>query len=72
MMRMKPPVTVDEAFDWLQEQAARTWPDEVGLRMATEVQRIAVAMAAISAADIPPEIEPLPLSLSYRSWPERT
>jgi hypothetical protein len=58
-MRLKPAVTVEEALTWLKGEAVSTW----GVEMTPEVEKMLVptaeAMAAVSAAIIPDEAEPL-------------
>jgi hypothetical protein len=57
--RLQPPLSKDEALAWLREQAAAAWGKarlealENGLRLNAE------AMAAVSAAELPDELEPL-------------
>ena len=58
-MRLKPPVTSDEAFHLLLSNATMTWgPTEAAL-LHDQLRGIADAMAVISALNIPVETEPL-------------
>jgi hypothetical protein len=52
-------VTVDEALTWLKGQAVSTWGVEMTAEMEKMLTPTAEAMAAVSAAAIPEEIEPL-------------
>jgi hypothetical protein len=58
-MRLKPPVSVEESLAWLKGQAASTWGIDVTPEMDEMLLPMAEAMAAVSAAPIPDEIEPL-------------
>lgn len=62
-MRLKPPVTVDEARSWLLDQVVRSWGADIVPASDRLIERIAADMAAISAAEVPAEFEPLSLSL---------
>lgn len=61
-MRLKPPVTRDEALHWLRHQLAESEAEQGG-EAAAALDRIADAMVAVSAADVPADVEPLPLSM---------
>lgn len=63
-MRLYPPVTAGEATSWLTHQAALCWGEADAHAAGAHIGRIAAAMAAISAAEVPDEIEPLPLTLA--------
>ena len=58
-MRLKPPVSVEEAHAWLKDQAVVTW----GIEMTPELEEVllptAESMAALGAMDIPDDVEPL-------------
>ncbi len=58
-MRLKPPVSVEEALSWLETQAIGAWGVEAGPELTTALTSMAQAMAAVSAAAIPEDIEPL-------------
>ena len=58
-MRLKPPVSTEEALTWLKDQAASTWGVEITPELEKMLTPTAEAMAAVSAAAIPEEIEPL-------------
>jgi hypothetical protein len=58
-MRLKPPVSEDEAFHILLTNAALSWgPGEASL-LHEQLRSIASAMATVSALDIPEDTEPL-------------
>ena len=58
-MRLHPPVTEEEALRWLLEQAIDRWGGARAQELETMLRPIAEAMAAVSAAPIPMEVEPL-------------
>jgi hypothetical protein len=58
-MRLKPAVSVDEAANWLATQASVAWGVEITPELIRTLTPMAEAMAAISAADVPPDIEPM-------------
>ena len=58
-MRLKPAVSVDEAVNWLAAQAAADWGVEITPELIKTLMPMAEAMAAISAADVPADIEPM-------------
>jgi hypothetical protein len=57
-MRLHPKVSVDDARQWLLEQAAATFAAERGPDMDKAIQPLAEAMAAISAVELPDDLEP--------------
>jgi hypothetical protein len=59
ILRLKPAVTVEEALAFLKAQAVSSWDVEMSPELEKELTPTAEAMAAVSAADIPEEIEPL-------------
>lgn len=58
-MRLKPPVSADEALDWLTSVAALTWDVEPSDELRAQLTRLAEAMAGVSAVDVPDDIDPL-------------
>jgi hypothetical protein len=58
-MRLSPPASVDEAYEFLKQQAALTWGDERVGEMERDLRLVAAAMAQISAVDLPLDLEPL-------------
>jgi len=58
-MRLYPAVSEQEAYDWLKGQAAETWGAERLPELEESLQRLAEAMAVISATVLPDELEPL-------------
>jgi hypothetical protein len=56
---LKPPVTVEEALQWLELQAIVTWGVNPSSELTASLQPIAQAMAAVSSAEVPDDIEPL-------------
>ncbi|HEY7175393.1 MAG TPA: hypothetical protein VH442_10790 [Micromonosporaceae bacterium] len=62
-MRLKPPVTVDEARAWLFDEVVGAWGEDAARRADRLIDRFAADMAAIGAVEVPPDVEPLPLSL---------
>ena len=58
-MRLKPAVSTAEALEWLKVQAVDTWGVAATPDLETVLKPTAEAMAAISAAEVPEEIEPL-------------
>ncbi len=58
-MRLYPAVTEEEAFVYLKSQAVALWGADSELEMENGLKSLAQAMAAISAADIPEDVEPL-------------
>jgi hypothetical protein len=60
-MRLKPPVSEETAFEWLRAQVLAAWGVESTLELEKSLRATAVSMAAISAVDLPEEIEPWPI-----------
>jgi hypothetical protein len=58
-MRVYPPVTVDEASEWLTAQATSTYGAEAAAGLAGDISGMAEAMAAVSAVRLPDDLEPL-------------
>jgi hypothetical protein len=58
-MRLQPAITEEDAYVWLKEQAEREdsggWTED----LETNLHAFAKAMAAISRATVPDEVEPL-------------
>ena len=58
-MRLKPPISAEEAYRYLSVNAALVWVLEDAAKMAGTIKTIAGSMAEVSALDIPDEVEPL-------------
>ena len=58
-MRLKPPVSEDEAIGFLSHAAKLSWGDGAADELAPLLAGIARSMATLSAIEIPDEIEPL-------------
>jgi hypothetical protein len=58
-MRLYPPVTPQKAQSWLGAQVVGVFGAEAATRLATEIAALAEAMSAISAVDLPDDLEPL-------------
>jgi hypothetical protein len=58
-VRLNPEVSVEEALEWLKQQAVITWGIEMTPQVAATLRPTAVAMAGISRLEIPDHIEPL-------------
>jgi len=58
-MRLKPPVSTEEALEWLTAEAKSTWGIELSPEVDEQLKPMAEAMAAVSAAAVPEEMEPL-------------
>ena len=58
-MRLKPPISVEEALEWLKQQAIATWGIEMTPEVEARLRSAAEAMAGVSRAEIPDDIEPL-------------
>ena len=58
-MRLYPPVTTEEAIDWLTKQATETYGPEPTEALATDIAAMAKAMASLSAIELDDELEPL-------------
>lgn len=58
-MRLKPPVTTEEALEWLKQQAAITWGIEITPDLESRLRPTAEAMANVSRAEVPDRFEPL-------------
>jgi hypothetical protein len=56
-MRLYPPVTKDEALVWLRQEAESRW-GQIDKELEAPLDTLAQAMAAISAVEIPEDIEP--------------
>ena len=60
-MRLYPPVSEEEALKWLRGEATARW-GKVTPDLERSLGTLAEAMAAVSAAQLPEEAEPLLLS----------
>ena len=58
-MRLKPPVPVDQAYQYLALNAALVWGVADAALMDPQLQSIAAAMAEVSALDIADDVEPI-------------
>lgn len=58
-MRLKPPVSQEEAFRFLSQSAALAWGLPAAARMEPTLAAIARSMSVVGALDIPDDIEPL-------------
>jgi hypothetical protein len=58
-MRLKPPVSFEEALAWLTAEACSTWGVESTPELAEALTPMAQNMVAISAAEVPADTEPL-------------
>lgn len=58
-MRLYPPITEEEARQWLLEQATARWGSEQAQELERMIRPLAEAMAAASAAELPEDVEPL-------------
>ncbi len=58
-MRLKPPIDFEEALSWLTRQACETWGVEESEELKASLTPMANNMVAISAAEVPPDTEPL-------------
>lgn len=56
-MRLTPAVTEDEALDWLMGEARARW-GEVSDELGASLRSLAKAMAAVSNASLPEDVEP--------------
>ena len=57
-MRLHPPVSVDEARQWLLGQAQATFGVAPSPDMEKAIEPFAEAMAAVSAIELPDDLEP--------------
>jgi len=58
-VRLKPPVSQDQAAAFLTQSANLSWGKAVADELAPLLDGIARSMATVSALDIPDEVEPL-------------
>jgi len=58
-MRLKPPITFEEALTWLTAQAVSAWGVEDSDELKASLTSMAENMVAISAAEVPADTEPL-------------
>ena len=58
-MRLYPPVTKDEALVFLMSQATELWGAQTAEEMEGQLRRLAESMAAVSAVQLPENLEPL-------------
>lgn len=58
-VRIKPPVPVEQAYQYLALNAALVWGVTDAASMDPQLHAIAAAMAEVSALDIPDDVEPI-------------
>jgi len=58
-VRLKPPVSVDQAGTFLSMSAELSWGSDAVAELMPLLDGIAKSMATVSALDIPDEVEPL-------------
>ena len=58
-MRLKPPITFEEALAWLTAQAVGAWGVDETEELKQQLTPMAHNMVAISAAEVPADTEPL-------------
>ncbi|WP_449395978.1 hypothetical protein [Devosia riboflavina] len=59
IVRLKPPVSQDQATTFLTQSAKLSWGEAVAGELAPILEGIARSMETVGALDIPDEIEPL-------------
>lgn len=59
IVRLKPPVSQDQATTFLTQSAKLSWGDAVADELAPILEGIARSMETVSALDIPDDVEPL-------------
>ena len=57
--RLQPPISKEEALAWLRDQAIAAWGRERLEALENGLRLTAEAMAAVSAAELPDDLEPL-------------
>jgi len=58
-MRLYPPVSQEEALEWLRQQAIAQWGPDLEPQLERALETMAEAMATVSATPIPENVEPL-------------
>jgi len=58
-LRLKPPVSAEEAYRSLSLNATQSWGAADAAAMDSQLHAIAAAMAEVSALDIPYDVEPI-------------
>ena len=58
-MRLYPPVTQEDALTFLKKQTAEVWGEDAVQELEGALKALAEAMAAVGAAELPEELEPL-------------
>ena len=58
-MRLNPPVSKEEALEWLRKEALAQWGPEIESQLESALETLATAMAAVSGTTLPEHIEPL-------------
>jgi hypothetical protein len=59
-LRIHPPVSIEEALEWLKRQAEVEWGVESTLELEALLRPTAEAMAAVSDVVLPETVEPFP------------
>ena len=59
VVRIKPPVPVEQAYQYLAINAALVWGLEDAAKMEPHLQGIAAAMAEVGALEIADDVEPI-------------
>jgi hypothetical protein len=59
-LRLHPPVSVEEALEWLKRRAEAEWGVQPTPELEASLRPTAEAMAAVSEATVPEVIEPFP------------
>jgi hypothetical protein len=57
-MRLFPPVSEKEALEWLKSEASNRWGADAIAALERSLTTLAQAMAAVSAAEVPEDVEP--------------
>lgn len=58
-MRLHPPVSEEEAYAWLLARAREVWGAARAVELDASLRSLASALAALSGAVLPDELEPL-------------
>jgi hypothetical protein len=58
-VRLKPPVSQEEAYRYLCQSAVLGWGVQATAKMEPTLSAIAKSMAVVSALDVPDDVEPL-------------
>jgi hypothetical protein len=58
-VRIYPPVTKDEAAQWLTAQASAAYGEQAAAGLANDIGIVAEAMSVVSSVRLPDDLEPL-------------